>query len=834
MFPKRFSRLALALALMVANLTPSVAAVVAKQEAAKASVATSADADLAARLAVIEKKIDDKRKELGIPGASLVIVKDDKVIYLKGMGVKDYERKLPVTPDTLFAIGSSSKAFTAMSVMMSVDEGKVSLSDSPKKYLPYFKLQDAEADAKITVRDLLCHRSGLNRTDIGWYTGKLSREETIRVAGLAKPEAKFGEKFLYQNVMFVTAGEVVARAQNAPYEKVIAERIFKPLGMKASNLSAREMQKSPDYSLGYVYIKATNETRKLPTRDLTVAAAAGAINSNAREMAQWVRLMLGGGEFEGKRLVSEKSFGELVSKQMTIAGSVSYGLGWFLREWKGHKVVEHGGNIDGFNAQVALMPDEKLGFALLTNVTASPLGSFAMNTIWSGLVGTPDAMADNKETKGGMDAVDPKSEAGSYRLEQAGFNIKVAYEGDKLIANVPGQQPYTLINVGGRRYKLSDPAPDGFFITFRAVKDKAGETEMFLEQPQGNLVLPKLKDPEAAEAAVKAEKARAAGDYSGPVKELIGSYESEQLKARVEIGVRDGKAALIVPGQPAYPLSEKSKDTYSLGGLPDSYSMIVKRNDGGAVASITTKQPEGEFEFGRVNEAVTAPVIISVDELMAKVIEAAGGEANLRKHKSTVTTVTLDLVNQGVTGEGTIIAKAPNLSSQNITLVALGKKLGTIYEYFDGANGGTETSFSVPEPKAGKELDETRLAADFYEKLNWKSLYRTVKIKKMTRLGDEDAYVVEKIPEKGSAITDYFSARSFLLLKREGMHSSEASGISLPFAETFSNYRGVGGLMIPFRVVQNSPEMGDTVITVKDVKLDVELPDSEFRAKAKK
>src|SRR5581483_11737108 len=117
---------------------------------------------------------DDKRKELGLTGASLAIVKDDKAIYLKGMGVKDYERKLPVTPDTLFAIGSSSKAFTAMSVMMSVDEGKFSLSDSPKEYLPYFKLQDAEADAKITVRDLLCHRSGLNRTDIGWYTGKLS------------------------------------------------------------------------------------------------------------------------------------------------------------------------------------------------------------------------------------------------------------------------------------------------------------------------------------------------------------------------------------------------------------------------------------------------------------------------------------------------------------------------------------------------------------------------------------------------------------------------------------------------------------------------------------
>src|ERR1044072_5466430 len=127
---------------------------------------------------------------------------------MKGLGHKDFEQKVPVTPDTLFAIGSSSKAFTAMLVAMAADEGKLSLDDSPKKFLPYFKLQDPEADAKITLRDLLSHSSGLNRTDLAWVSGTLNREEVIRVAAQAQPTAKLRETMQYQNVMYAAADTV--------------------------------------------------------------------------------------------------------------------------------------------------------------------------------------------------------------------------------------------------------------------------------------------------------------------------------------------------------------------------------------------------------------------------------------------------------------------------------------------------------------------------------------------------------------------------------------------------------------------------------------------------
>ncbi|MBC7910160.1 MAG: beta-lactamase family protein, partial [Pyrinomonadaceae bacterium] len=470
MLSKRFLNFILALALIFATVAaPFSAAAQTAQTAAKTQAAAPQSASsLDAKLAAIETTLDTKRKEYGIPGMSLAIIKDDQIIFMKGIGVKNLEKNAPVTPDTLFAIGSSSKAFTALTVLMAADDGRLSLDDSPKKLLPYFKLYDPEADSKITIRDLLSHSSGLNRTDLAFAIGTLNREEVIRVAGMAKPTAKLREKFQYQNAMYTVAGEVAARAYGEEWEKVVKERIFKPLGMKSSNLTVKEMEKSKDFSYGYEYNTDTKQNRRLPMRAIPSAAPAGAINSSAREMAEWVRFMLNGGMHNGQRLVSEKSFQEFISPQMKISGTINYGLGWFLRDWHGHKVVEHGGNIDGFNALVALMPDQKLGFVMLTNITASPLGNAAMDAVWTNLVGKPEANKPAQAVKAAAtsETVDPKLEAGAYKLVEAGVNIEFAMVDGKLMMTVPGQPPYTLQNVGGRRYKLTTPvAPelDGFF-----------------------------------------------------------------------------------------------------------------------------------------------------------------------------------------------------------------------------------------------------------------------------------------------------------------------------------------------------------------------------------
>ncbi len=725
MTSQRLLRILLVLALVVANLAWPLA------QGQNQNTATAQSSDLAEKIANIEKTIEERRKELGVPGVAVAVVKDDKVIFQKGFGLRDIERNLPVTADTLFAIGSCSKAFTAMAAVISADEGKLSLDDPPKKHLAYFKLQDPEADAKITVRDLLHHSSGLDRTDFTWYTGVLSREEAIRVSVLAKPTAKFREKFQYQNNMYSAAGEVVARANNTTWENYIAARFFKPLGMRSSDTSVKVMAKAADHATGYGL--QDKVATKAILRDLTNIAPAGAINSNVKDMSQWVRLMLGGGIFEGKRFVSEKGYTEIVKKHISMGGNNGYGLGWALNEWNGRQVISHGGGIDGFNSLVALLPDQKLGLVVLTNVSGSALPARIRDAVFNNIVGKPEMAA----AKTG--AVPPQNETSKK---------------DVTTASLP-------------QYK-----------------------------------------------------------------ELIGKYELSGTT--LEITTKDDKVVLVVPGQPAYTMVEKEKDVFGAVELPDTYRAMIKRSAAGEITGFLLKQPEGEFDVKRLPGQPTASTAeITIDDLMAKAIAAAGGEANLRKHKSMRTTAALDFENQGLTGENAAYAQAPNLAATTITLVGLGKKLGAMRSYFDGAQGGSEVSFGQAEVFKDKQLEDARIASDFYESLNWKSLFKTVTIKEKSKLGDEEVYVVVKTPEKGNTVTDYISAKSFLLLKRDRTRNVGAGQGTVVTSESYSDYRNVDGVMIPFSSVTQHPSMGRIVGKVKEVKFDVDIPAAAFRASAK-
>ena len=748
MSPRRFLHLLLALTLWSTQtfVSPAVcAASPSAQEASRTQSATgnaqpnSDAADLAARLAAIEKAVEEKLKETGVPGASLVVVKGDQVLLARGFGHRDAARKVPVTPDTLFAIGSCTKAVTAMAAAMSADDGRLSLDDSPKKFLPYFKLRDAETDAKITLRDLLSHTSGLPGADISWYTGVLSREEVIRVMANVQPTAKLREKWQYQNVMFSAAGEAVARAQNSTWEEVVSRRILRPLGMNATVLSAREMQKAADYSLGYELDAETKQARPVPTRDLTNVAPAGSINSNARDMAQWLRLMLGGSAFAGRRLVSEKGFAELLRPQMKLDDKTDYGLGWVLTSADGLRLALHTGGIDGFGALVALVPEHKLGVAVLTNVPGTSLRNDTLRAVVRGLVARPaadptgavaaaaNATAATLAPAPPAPAVEPQKEAGRYKFAEAGFDVEIVFKDGKLLANVPGQPQYTLEHLGGRRYRL---APlEGFFVTFRPAKEGGAETEIYLEQPHGNYVLPRLKDE--------------------------------------------------APKPPA-----------------------------------------------------AAP--ISVEELMAKRVAAEGGEAALRKHKSSQTRGGVTFVHQGLEGETVISARAPNAWSRELTFKALGKEIGWAREFFDGAAGGEETSFSPGNAWGGRKLAEARAEADFYALLNWKTLYKTAAVKEMSKVGGEEAYVVVLTPERGQPVTEYVSAKTFLLLRRD---TQELGGTGEPLGSVtavYGNYRNVDGVMVPFTITYQVPGTGESVVRVREVKFDVPLGDETFRPRAAK
>jgi len=323
-----------------------------------------------------------------VPGASVAIVRNDSVIYAKGYGVREIGKPVPVDEHTLFAIGSSSKAFTSAAVAMLVDSGKVRLDATANTYLPNFQLADPFASREITVRDLLSHRSGLARGELIWYGSAYDRDEILRRVRYLPPTWSFRSTFGYQNIMFLAAGQIVAKTTNASWDDFIKQRIFQPLGMTSSNTSVTALKGIEDVAAPHAELNDT--VRAIPYRQIDNIAPAGSINSNAVDMAQWVRLHLGDGKFQGKQLISKRMVDEMRTAQMIIrrdggmgnmnpsAHLMAYGLGWFLSDYEGKYLVQHGGNIDGMTALVAMLPEDKFGIVILSNMNGSTLPTALM------------------------------------------------------------------------------------------------------------------------------------------------------------------------------------------------------------------------------------------------------------------------------------------------------------------------------------------------------------------------------------------------------------------------------------------------------------------------
>ncbi len=742
--------------------------------------------------------VEKARVELKIPGMALAVIKDEQVVLCRGFGLRDVEKNLPVTADTLFAIGSCSKAFTAMSAAIAQDEGKLTLDDSPKKYLPDFKLQDPIADEKVTLRDMLCHRTGLTGTDLAWYTGVLDRNEVIQVAYVAKPTVPFRSKFQYQNVMYCAAGEAAARACGTTYEQLVEGKILRPLGMSSSNFSVKQMQQSKDFSRGYSYDVETKASKLVSTRDLTNIAPAGAINSSANDMTKWVRLMLGRGQIDGTRIVSEDRFKELTTRQIDISPAAGYALGWGAFKWHDVDVLEHSGGIDGFNAFVVIVPSKNLGYVLLTNVSASPLNGSVREIIWKHLV-DPGAEPATAPTLASADsaqvAIDPKQEVGKYGI------LDIVYKDDQLFAIVAGQPDYKLENVGGRRYKLTN-APPGFFVTFRESKDPDAGAEVFLEQPQGNMTFP--REPSAEQVA------RDIANYTGPHKDLLGTYSTDGFS--MDVAIRGGKVCALVKGQPTYTLAEKSKDVFGMPPAPDGFEITFRRDEKGAVSGAFVKQPRPQEDMELTRSAMPGEPV-DVEKLIQRAIEAAGGEANLRKHSTLRMTYDIEMENQGVSGRGTTTLRAPDASTRTTEFIALGKPIGSLTESFDGAAGKTEGSFLTTTPYTKVEIAEAKAVADMLGPAGWKTQFKTFVCKGSAKVGDEDCAVIEMKPHTGPTVTVYISDASGLMMRRDYVRSNEREAGKV--SEFFSDFREVEGVKLPFMIEQKSAGTGRVVLTVK-------------------
>jgi len=313
--------------------------------------------------------------EWAVPGTALCIVKDGKLLYAKGYGVKDLKTNAPVTANTLFGIASCSKSFTAACLSILADEGKLDWNKPVKDYMPDFQLYDEYVTRTLTARDLVSHRSGLPRHDYVWVSAPLNRKEMfdrLKYLPLNKPVYA---QYQYNNLMYMAAGVLIERLSGKSWEEFMREKILDPINMKTTVLTYPEMLESTDYSLSYSDEK---DPKKEAGFDSNVdgIGPAGAIKANVTEMANWLILQLNKGNAEGKTIVSEKNLNEnhtpLAVVQPAEAkyaelGFGTYGMGWTLNTYRGHQRRQHGGSIEGYRSQMTVFPNDNLAIFITTN-----------------------------------------------------------------------------------------------------------------------------------------------------------------------------------------------------------------------------------------------------------------------------------------------------------------------------------------------------------------------------------------------------------------------------------------------------------------------------------
>ncbi|MGZ3952561.1 MAG: serine hydrolase [Flavisolibacter sp.] len=315
-----------------------------------------------------------------IPGVAVCIVKDGKVVVSKGYGVKEIGKTDKVDENTLFMIGSNTKAFTATALAMLDADKKLSLDDKVQKWLPDFKLYDPWVAKEATIRDLLCHRLGFEtfQGDFMYFDSDLSLDEVRQRFAKVKPLYGFRSRWGYTNAAFMTAGQVIPKVTGKSWAEFVHDSIFVPLGMTHSLVLSKDIETATNKSSAHTVVEG--QIRKVPYGHLENIGPAGAISSSANDLSHWVLMQLSNGRYNNSQVVAASAIAQTRTPNSILGNGgvlfnkghfALYGLGWFLQEYNGRKMVQHTGGVNGFVTSVTLLPEEALGIVVLTNTDAN-------------------------------------------------------------------------------------------------------------------------------------------------------------------------------------------------------------------------------------------------------------------------------------------------------------------------------------------------------------------------------------------------------------------------------------------------------------------------------
>ena len=580
-------------------------------------IGLSANAQTDKRLKGIDKDLNALLQTAQAAGFSVAVVEKDKVIYSAGFGYRDYEKKLPADANTLFAIGSSTKAFTSAVLGLLRADGKLDFDDSPLKYVPELQFYNNDLNGNVNITDLMSHRTGIPRHDFSWYLFPThSRDSIIQRIKYQEPFAGLREQWHYNNFMFAVQGVIAEKITGKSWEDNIRERFLTPLGMSRTNVSIAEMKGADNAAFGYDLKK--DVITKTDYYDIAAMAPAGAINSSANDMAKWLIMWINKGKYNGKEILPENYISEAMSSHAVIHGGLpskefpntflaNYGYGWMLSSYKGHYRVEHGGNIDGFSASVVFFPADEIGIVVLANQNGSSIPSLVRNTIADRMLGVKttnwnEELKKNlkkekeaeEEAKKSMKKEETASKGASHPLDEytglftnPGYGtFEIVKKNDSLFAEF--QQ--TKFYLKHKHYDIFAPydAKDGIDTS----EESNGMFFNFSSNDAGEISGVKIKVEQSLDHPIEFKRTPKTITVENDVlNDYAGNYEIAGMT--VKVSVREGKLYMFVPGQPEYELNPTSKTMYVIPTLDGYKAEFISEN--GKVKELVLHQPNGKF-----------------------------------------------------------------------------------------------------------------------------------------------------------------------------------------------------------------------------------------------
>ncbi|WP_166335309.1 serine hydrolase [Sphingobacterium chungjuense] len=580
---------------------------------------TQAQTKTSADWSTIDSLLEKVRADYQVAGFSVAVVHKDSLLYSKGYGYRNYEEKLPATPQTLYAIGSSTKAFTA-GLVGKLFGDSLSIDNKITQHLPALRFQDGR-ESQVTVRDLMAHRTGLSRYDLSWYLFNTdARDSLLARVQYMKPTADLRSTWLYNNFMYLAQGMIAEKMTEKSWEDNIRTHFLKPLGMTQTNLGIADMSTNKNASRGYT-VDDEKKIEYMPYYNINGMGPAGSINSSVAEMANWLKVWLNEGKYNNKQILPAKYVQEAMSSQMVIAAALpstkqtdvhlkNYGLGWMIGSYRGHYQVEHGGNIDGFSASVAFFPSDSLGIVVLTNQNGSEVPSVVRNLISDQLLGlsyvnwnTRGVQQDSVET-----AVKPLEDdlkqvkgtkpshlfadyVGLYHHPAYG-QFEIRFENGVLKTHLATKEhhlehyhydTFTLRELSTDKEKKQDD-DEAQKITFHTGFD-------------GDIKSAQLDLPESFEFT---RKASAKEVSKKDLEAYVGEYAVGNMK--ITITVKDNVIYMDVPGQNNYETIAQGNHNFKIKDLAGFAIRFVLDESTGKASTLYAIQPNGTFAAKRIGD----------------------------------------------------------------------------------------------------------------------------------------------------------------------------------------------------------------------------------------